>query len=59
MNENPVKPKILIVDDKPKNLYVLERLLARLEVQVFQATSGFEALSLTLEHDFCLAIVDV
>ncbi len=59
MNENPVKPKILIVDDKPKNLYVLERLLAKLEVQVFQATSGFEALSLTLEHDFCLAIIDV
>ena len=59
MNENRSKPKILTVDDKPANLYVLEKLLTRLEVTVFQATSGFEALSLTLEHDFCLAIVDV
>ena len=53
-------PKILIVDDKPQNLYVLEKLLAQLEgVDVFQADSGFAALELTLEHEFCLAIVDI
>jgi len=59
MNEDRARPKILTVDDKPHNLYVLKRLLATLEVEIFQATSGLEALSLTLEHDFCLAIVDV
>jgi two-component system, sensor histidine kinase and response regulator len=59
MNEYRSKPKILTVDDKPQNLYALEKLLTKLNVETIQATSGFEALSLTLEHDFCLAIVDV
>ena len=53
------RPKILIVDDKPENLYTLEKLLAKLEVEVMQTTSGFEALELTLTNEFCLAIVDV
>jgi signal transduction histidine kinase/CheY-like chemotaxis protein len=52
-------PKILIVDDKPENLFTLDMLLQRLNAEVIQATSGIEALRLTLEHDFCLAIVDV
>ncbi len=51
--------KILIVDDRPENLFALQRLLGQLDVQVLQASSGNEALALTLEHDFCLAIVDV
>ncbi len=54
-----VKPKILIVDDRPENLYVLEKLLKELDVEVFQTLSGVEALNLTLEHDFCVAIVDI
>ena len=59
MAEERASPKILIVDDKPRNLYALETVLKELEAEVIQATSGLEALSLTLEHDFCLAIVDV
>jgi signal transduction histidine kinase len=59
MNEPYTLPKILIVDDRPQNLYALKELLAGLAVEVLQATSGFEALHLTLEHEFCLAIVDV
>ena len=59
MTETRLLPKILTVDDKPQNLFALEKLLIKLEVEVFQANSGFDALSLTLEHDFCLAIVDV
>jgi DNA-binding response OmpR family regulator len=53
------KPKILIVDDKPENLYALEKTLQKLNVEVFQAKLGNEALGLTLEHEFCMAIVDV
>jgi signal transduction histidine kinase len=59
MNELELSPKILIVDDKPQNLYALEKLLKVLQVEVIQTTSGAEALGLSLEHDFCLAIVDV
>lgn len=54
-----VRPKILTVDDRPQNLFVLERLLSTLDVEVYKATSGPEALGLVLEHDFCAAIVDV
>ena len=53
------KPKILIVDDKLENLYALDKLLKELDVQVVQALSGAEALGLTLEQDFCVAIVDI
>jgi DNA-binding response OmpR family regulator len=59
MNAFLAKPKVLIVDDKAQHLFTIGRLLKKLDVQVLQATSGSEALSLTLEHDFCLAIVDV
>lgn len=59
MSDPHAKPKILIVDDKLENLFALEQLLKELEVEVVQTTSGAEALSLTLEQEFCLAIIDV
>ena len=59
MDEPKLKPKILIVDDKPQNLYAMQKLLEELKVEVIKAGSGFEALDLVLEHDFCLAIVDI
>lgn len=52
-------PKLLIVDDKKENLVVLEKLLSSLKVQVFKANSGNEALSLMLEHEFVLVLLDV
>jgi signal transduction histidine kinase len=54
-----LKPKILIVDDRPENLFVLQKLLAKLDVETLAAASGAEALGLALEHDFSVAIVDV
>jgi CheY-like chemotaxis protein len=53
------KAKVLIVDDKPENLYALSKLLKNLEVEVYQALSGPEALNLVLAHDFCVAVVDI
>lgn len=53
------KPKILIVDDLPQNLYVLDLLLADLDVEVIQAANGPDALALALENDFCVAIIDI
>ena len=55
----PDKPKILTVDDKPQNLFALEQTLQKLEVDIYKAVTGSEALSLVLEHEFALAIVDV
>ncbi|MFI3187079.1 MAG: response regulator [Methylococcaceae bacterium] len=50
---------ILIVDDVPKNLFALEKVLGNLEVNVIKANSGEEALAHTLNYDFALAILDV
>ncbi len=60
MSESQQKSKILIVDDKPQNLFALEKILEQLDsVEITQAESGFAALELTLDHQFCLAIVDI
>ncbi len=59
MDDNKEIPKILMVDDKPENLVVLEKLLAPLEATLYKATSGNSALTLTLEHDFVLILLDV
>ncbi|OQY12573.1 MAG: hypothetical protein B6I31_02965 [Desulfobacteraceae bacterium 4572_19] len=53
------KPSILIVDDIPENLFVLNKLLKKLDVNVVQASSGNEALAATLDHDFCMILLDV
>jgi DNA-binding response OmpR family regulator len=53
------KPKILIVDDKPENLFALEKTLQKVDVEVLRASSGKEALDLVLDYELALAIVDV
>jgi len=50
---------ILIVDDTPENLVVLEALLRRDGVQLLAARSGAEALELLLVHEVALAVLDV
>ncbi|MEI8258970.1 MAG: response regulator, partial [Deltaproteobacteria bacterium] len=50
---------ILIVDDKPNNLFALERILKDVPARVLKANSGDEALALSLHHDFAIAILDV
>lgn len=52
-------PKILIVDDKRENLIALEAILKHLPIQIIKASSGLEALTATLEHDFALALLDI
>src|SRR5258708_19885297 len=49
--------KIMIVDDEPANLRVLERLF-RPDYQVVTAPSGAEALVLLEQHDIALLISD-
>jgi len=53
------KPKILIVDDKPENLFALRTVLMSLDIELVEATSGNEALKATLHHDFALALLDI
>jgi signal transduction histidine kinase len=54
-----IEAKLLIVDDLPENLLALEGLIRGDDRQVYQASSADEALSLLLQHEFALAILDV
>jgi len=54
-----IHAKLLIVDDLPENLLALEALIKREDRVVFKALSADGALSLLLEHEFALAILDV
>lgn len=51
--------KLLIVDDLPENLLALEALISRSDRDVYKALSADDALSLLLQHEFALAILDV
>lgn len=53
------KSKILIVDDRRENLVSLSAALEELGAEMVSATSGREALSILLDHEFALAIFDV
>lgn len=54
-----IQAKLLIVDDLPENLLALEALIKREDRIVYKAQSADEALSLLLQHEFALAILDV
>ena len=57
--KNAAKAVILIVDDKPANILVLENLLAEKDRQLLTATCGKEALQLSLQKNIDLIILDV
>lgn len=51
--------KILVVDDIPENLYVMESVLEDLGCKIFQAESGNEALRLLTQQEVDLVLLDV
>lgn len=53
------KIKILIVDDRPENLLVLESLIDDPCVELVKASSGDMALAAMFDHDFALVLLDV
>ena len=50
---------ILLVDDKPSNLLVLEAILDELGEHLVRATSGEQALLLLADDDFAVVLLDV
>ena len=50
---------ILLVDDRPENLLVLEAVLASPEYELTRATSGEEALAFLKQNDCALLLLDV
>ena len=53
------RPKILVVDDRRENLLATEKILRKLDANLFTASSGNEALSLMLRHLFAVVLLDV
>ena len=56
---SPHKPKILLVDDRQSNLDALISLLQDFNTELLTATSGNEALELSLKHQLALVLMDV
>jgi CheY-like chemotaxis protein len=50
---------VLIVDDRPENLFAIEAILEPLGETLIRASSGPEALSKLLTSDFALVLLDV
>src|SRR5689334_12421595 len=51
--------RVLVVDDDPRNLYAMERVLGERGHDVATARCGEDALRQLLEHDFALILMDV
>jgi two-component system, sensor histidine kinase and response regulator len=56
---NPVKPKVLMVDDVEANLVALEALLADMDCELVRARDGNQALKLLLKNEFAVMLLDV
>ena len=52
-------PRILLVDDRPENLLILEELLGTVDHHLVFAISGEEALKQILDNDFAAILLDV
>ncbi|MCB2180608.1 MAG: response regulator [Desulfobulbaceae bacterium] len=57
--KNTEHAKILIVDDRQDNIFAMEQLLSDMEIDIFTAQSGNEALKLMLTTEFALVLLDV
>jgi len=55
----PERPKVLIVDDQPRNLDVLEVMLGEADCTLIRATSAEEALLCVVRHDFAALVLDI
>src|SRR5262245_65588412 len=62
MSENTMrddKTNILVVDDLPEHLLVMESVLEELDENIITARSGAEALRQVMQHDFAVILMDV
>src|SRR5689334_18619127 len=59
LNTQTQRVKILLVDDRPANLFTLEAILEDLGQELVKAESGREALRHILKDDFAVILLDV
>jgi len=51
-------PKILVVDDNPNNRLSIRTILKNVEADLHEVDNGFDALSMTLNEDYALILLD-
>jgi len=54
-----IRSKVLVVDDLESNLLIVEAILEDLDIQLFLASSGEEALRMVAVHRFAAILMDV
>jgi CheY-like chemotaxis protein len=54
-----VKPKVLLVDDEPKIRFLYRSYLAKMELEIFEAENGEEALQMIETEKYHLIITDL
>ena len=59
MNSTDATAKILIVDDIDANRAALKALLKPMNVEVHEVDNGFDALSMSLVHEYAVVLLDV
>ncbi len=59
MADEPPRPRVLLVDDRPDNLMALAAVLEPLDADLVQARSGEEALRHLLGEEFAVIVLDV
>lgn len=52
-------PSVLVVDDEPKNLYSVKRILEDIDIHVETKESGIEALKSLMHNEYFLILLDV
>ncbi|MCF8211272.1 MAG: bacteriohemerythrin [Rhodoferax sp.] len=52
-------PRILVVDDNPNNRLALRTILKGVDAQIHEAANGLDALSMVVEDDYALILLDV
>lgn len=55
----PKTTKILIVDDNPHNRLAIRTILKGVDAELHEASNGVGALTMTLENDYALLLLDV
>ena len=55
----PSRPRILLVDDRPENLILLEKILAKTQADLILARSGRQALEILDGQEVALVLLDV
>ncbi len=52
------RSNVLAVDDRPENLVAIDSILKDLEIQLFKAFSGQEALEKVIKEEFAMVLLD-